>query len=163
MLGPCLSSHVADHPLRPATRHRLGRLLPHQLADRTQTHPSAGGCPHFWLQKSPPVVSSGISTSFPELSPSERQIIYVLLPRSPLAVCNIATINNSFDLHVLGTPPALVLSQDQTLHKNIEIWCKHQTFSIEGQLIYQDSTFINITFTAMSKDLIINNKTRLAS
>ena len=45
----------------------------------------------------------------------------MLLTRSPLAVYNIATINNSFDLHVLGTPPALVLSQDQTLHKIIEI------------------------------------------
>ena len=26
---------VADRPLSPATRHRLGRPLPHQLADRT--------------------------------------------------------------------------------------------------------------------------------
>ena len=33
-----LSYIVADHPLRPATRHRLGRLLPHQQADRTQAH-----------------------------------------------------------------------------------------------------------------------------
>ena len=41
MLGPCLSSHVADHPLRPATRHRLGEPLPHQLADRTQASSEA--------------------------------------------------------------------------------------------------------------------------
>ncbi len=33
--GPCLSPSVADHPLRPATDRRLGRLLPHQLANRT--------------------------------------------------------------------------------------------------------------------------------
>jgi hypothetical protein len=26
---------------------------------------------------------------------------------------------SSFDLHVLGTPPAFILSQDQTLRKNI--------------------------------------------
>jgi hypothetical protein len=32
---------VADHPLRPATRHRLGRPLPHQLPDRTQAPPQA--------------------------------------------------------------------------------------------------------------------------
>ncbi len=32
---PCLSFSVADHPLRPATRLRLGRPLPHQLADAT--------------------------------------------------------------------------------------------------------------------------------
>jgi hypothetical protein len=35
----------------------------------------------------------------------------VLLTRLPLGIAT------SFDLHVLGTPPALVLSQDQTLHK----------------------------------------------
>ena len=28
---------MADHPLRPATRRRLGEPLPHQLADGTQT------------------------------------------------------------------------------------------------------------------------------
>ena len=36
----------------------------------------------------------------------------MLLTRLPLGIAT------SFDLHVLGTPPALVLSQDQTLHKN---------------------------------------------
>ena len=38
MYGPCRSPIVADHPLRPATRRRLGRPLPHQQADRTQAH-----------------------------------------------------------------------------------------------------------------------------
>ncbi|KAL5067666.1 hypothetical protein RYX36_018553 [Vicia faba] len=37
--GPCLSPSVADHPLRPATDHRLGKLLPHQLANQTQAPP----------------------------------------------------------------------------------------------------------------------------
>jgi hypothetical protein len=37
----------------------------------------------------------------------------VLLTRLPLGIAT------SFDLHVLGTPPALVLSQDQTLHKKL--------------------------------------------
>ncbi len=32
--GQCLSSDVAGQPLSPATRHRLGGPLPHQLADR---------------------------------------------------------------------------------------------------------------------------------
>ena len=36
--GPCLSSSVADRPLRPATRHCLGKPLPYQLADRRQAH-----------------------------------------------------------------------------------------------------------------------------
>ena len=39
--GPCLSSSVADHPLRPATRLSLGEPLPHQLADGTRTRPLA--------------------------------------------------------------------------------------------------------------------------
>ncbi len=34
--GPCSSSSVADHPLRPATDRCLGRPLPHQLANRPQ-------------------------------------------------------------------------------------------------------------------------------
>src|SRR6185503_4203717 len=37
--GPCLSPSVAGHPLRPATRRRLGEPLPHQLADRPRAHP----------------------------------------------------------------------------------------------------------------------------
>jgi hypothetical protein len=37
----------------------------------------------------------------------------VLLTRLPLGIAT------PFDLHVLGTPPALVLSQDQTLHKKL--------------------------------------------
>ena len=32
---------MADRPLRPATDRRLGRLLPHQLANRPQAHPKA--------------------------------------------------------------------------------------------------------------------------
>ncbi|KAK9671370.1 hypothetical protein RND81_12G025500 [Saponaria officinalis] len=32
---------VADHPLRPATDHRLGKLLSHQLANQTQAPPWA--------------------------------------------------------------------------------------------------------------------------
>ena len=50
------------------------------------------------------------------LSPSEGQIAHALLTRSPLRII----ANSPFDLHVLGTPPAFVLSQDQTLHKIYE-------------------------------------------
>ena len=31
---------------------------------------------------------------------------------------SIATEWSAFDLHVLGTPPAFILSQDQTLHRD---------------------------------------------
>ena len=60
---------------------------------------------------------SGIRPSFPGLSRSAGQITHVLLTRSPLEYP--ASRAFPFDLHVLSTPPAFVLSQDQTLHKKI--------------------------------------------
>ena len=63
----------------------------------------------------------GISTGFPVLSPCTRLVVHALLARSPLPVPLISPKkserNFSFDLHVLSTPPAFVLSQDQTLEK----------------------------------------------
>ena len=41
MSGPCLSSSVTDHPLRPVTRLSLGEPLPRQLADRPRAPPEA--------------------------------------------------------------------------------------------------------------------------
>ncbi len=58
------------------------------------------------------MVSSGISTPFGELFRASGQITHVLLTRAPLYSPLRAF---SLDLHVLGTPPAFVLSQDQTL------------------------------------------------
>ena len=63
------------------------------------------------------VVLCGISTCFQVLSPSRRQVVHALLTRSPLSD-HPKTIT-PFDLHVLGTPPAFVLSQDQTLEFNL--------------------------------------------
>ena len=41
----------------------------------------------------------------------------MLLTRSPLSLFEKqAFLKTSFDLHVLGMPPAFILSQDQTLH-----------------------------------------------
>ena len=42
-----------------------------------------------------------------------RQVAHVLLTRPPLV--SLLKEIHSLDLHVLGTPPAFVLSQDQTL------------------------------------------------
>ena len=55
----------------------------------------------------------GISSRFQLLSPTERQVAHALLTRSPLSQSLAGP--TPFDLHVLGTPPAFVLSQDQTL------------------------------------------------
>src|SRR4051794_27084885 len=58
---------------------------------------------------------SGISPNFLELSQSRGQVAHVLLTRSPLG--HPPEGGASFDLHVLSTPPAFVLSQDQTLRR----------------------------------------------
>jgi hypothetical protein len=73
------------------------------------------------------VVTCGISNSFELLSPTSGQVTYVLLSRSPLAFL-LAEIG-PFDLHVLCTPPAFVLSQDQTLRQ------KNQTNPSVGLVI----------------------------
>ena len=60
-----------------------------------------------------PESASGISTTFAVLSRPEGQVAHVLLTRPPLTVAPKSY--DPFDLHVLSTPPAFVLSQDQTL------------------------------------------------
>ena len=62
------------------------------------------------------MVSCGISTSFPVLFPTERKVAHALLTRPPLEQSPKQL--SPLDLHVLGTPPAFVLSQDQTLAFN---------------------------------------------
>ncbi len=119
MSGPCLSSSVAGRPLRPATRLRLGRPLPHQLADRPRAHHEAPGLtvPGFRHQEIIPTSTFGISPDFSELFPTSWQITHVLRTLSPLERDDIATLAFPLDLHVLSTPPAFVLSQNQTLRQ----------------------------------------------
>ena len=61
----------------------------------------------------------GISSRFQLLSPILGQVPHVLLTRSPLSYPGVHPKTSAkiapFDLHVLGAPPAFVLSQDQTL------------------------------------------------
>src|SRR4051794_26572338 len=59
--------------------------------------------------------TSGISPGFPGLSRSSGQVTHVLLTRSRL--CPRPKPGSSLHLHVLSTPPAFVLSQDQTLRE----------------------------------------------
>src|SRR5438034_2451309 len=62
--------------------------------------------------------TSGISPSFLGLSRSSGQVTHVLLTRSRL--CPRPKPGSSLHLHVLGTPPAFVLSQDQTLREELQ-------------------------------------------
>ena len=105
---------MAGRPLRPATDRRLGRPLPHQLANRTRAHPIARG---LAVPRFPPWGVCGISPSFPGLSPTTGQIPTRYAPvRHSSAPEGLLP----FDLHVLGMPPAFNLSQDQTLEFNLE-------------------------------------------
>ena len=65
----------------------------------------------------------GISSRFQLLSPTPGQVPHVLLTRSPLSYPCVHPKTSAeitpFDLHVLGAPPAFVLSQDQTLYKMV--------------------------------------------
>ena len=54
-----------------------------------------------------------------------RQVTHALLTRPPLSHSSIRRNRSaSFDLHVLSTPPAFILSQDQTLVKSVCSWSK---------------------------------------
>ena len=64
----------------------------------------------------------GISSCFQLLSPCIRQVAHALLTRPPLeydffhSASSSSDVLSPFDLHVLSTPPAFILSQDQTLN-----------------------------------------------
>src|SRR3954447_16721042 len=64
-------------PLRPAIDHSLGRPLPCQLTNRPRT-PLSANC-FFPLSG-----LCGIVVGFPTVFPTKRQIIHVLLTRTPL-------------------------------------------------------------------------------
>ena len=94
------------------------------------------------------------------LSPSEGQVAHALLTRSPLKVI----ANFPFDLHVLGTPPAFVLSQDQTLRNIIYeerlalvltkllIFCDpFQTFRFEPRLTHPTSLLFSSQGPGLSR------------
>ena len=102
---------MADRPLRPATHRGLGEPLPHQQANGPRAHLDAEAEASF-----PLAGTSSISPSFLGLSQSSRQVTHVLLTRSRL--CPRASPGSSLHLHVLSTPPAFVLSQDQTLRES---------------------------------------------
>ena len=128
---------MAVHPLRPATDRRLGGPLPRQPANQTRAHPAppqlftplhAKLCAYAVLAAVSgccPPVQGRLPTRY---SPVRHSVMQASSPKKfhPHA---------SFDLHVLGTPPAFILSQDQTLmlrcslrHQN-QAWLNFSTDS----------------------------------
>ena len=105
---------MAGHPLRPATRHRLGKPLPHQQADRPRVHPKPKNLSttHHAIGSKYPVLDP-VSQAYPEV---KGRLLTCYSPvRHSSTRCKHPT--SAFDLHVLSTPPAFILSQDQTLRK----------------------------------------------
>ena len=119
MSGQCLSPDVPGHALTPGTRRSLGGPLPHQQADRTWTAPGPPElCPREHVIPRGHRVLPALSQSPPTnretpLFPCPGYVVHVFLTRSPLAWPPKGP--DPFDLHALATPPAFVLSQDQTL------------------------------------------------
>ena len=119
-----------------ASRRSLGRvsvpMWPSTLSGRLRIIALVGRYPANWLirrrsihvhtrrsfniAKMPCLYLSGFSRRFHLLSRVHGQVPYVLLTRSPLSLSKASFQQSSFDLHVLGMPPAFILSQDQTLH-----------------------------------------------
>jgi hypothetical protein len=128
-------AHCARFPTA-ASRRSLGRVsvpvwlivlsdqLPIEaLVGRYPTNKLMGRGPIPLRKPKPPFLiptdvgmsTFGISPGFPGLSQSTGQVTHVLLTRSRL--CPRASSGSSLHLHVLSTPPAFVLSQDQTLRE----------------------------------------------
>ena len=103
---------MAGHPLRPATRRSLGRPLPHQQADRPRAHPPPKklstriSCETVSYR-----VLATVSGGYPQVKGR------LLTCYSPVRRSSTPEEAFPLDLHVLSTPPAFVLSQDQTLRR----------------------------------------------
>src|SRR5712672_2067849 len=85
----------------------------------------------------------GISSPFGELFPIEGQISHVLRTRAPCAI-SVLLRKRALDLHVLSTPPAFALSQDQTLVLSLSLGekkcppMKHRRASLPSKLLSLD-------------------------
>ena len=103
---------MAGRPLRPATRRRLGRPSPHQQADRPRAHPRPKklSTTHDAADSEHPVLAP-VSEGYPKVRGR------LLTCYSPVRRSSTPEEAFPLDLHVLSTPPAFVLSQDQTLQQ----------------------------------------------
>ena len=76
----------------------------------------------FQLNQMPDQILWGIRPNFFGLSPCNRQVAYALRTRPPVATKKSKLFYVlPLDLHVLGLPLAFILSQDQTLHCNVNL------------------------------------------
>ena len=114
---------MAVQPLSPATDRRLGGPLPRQPANQTRGHLEAINLWHKGHATSMRhAVLAVVSNCCPPLQGRflTRYSPVRHFPLHPLSENSFSRF--SFDLHVLSTPPAFVLSQDQTLHDRLFVW-----------------------------------------
>ena len=141
---------MAVQPLSPATDRRLGGPLPHQLANQTRGHLSAINLWHSdHAIKMRHAVLAVVSNCCPPLKGR------FLTRYSPVRHCPLnqlsenSVIRFSFDLHVLSTPPAFVLSQDQTLYKMVSK--QLSLFKSNHRVIYHDFIYFYFIVAAFSR------------
>ena len=113
---------MTGRPLRPVTDHRLGELLPHQLANRTQAPPGTPPLRAALLFRGYAVLAK-VSLGYP---PPQGRFLRVTHPSAARHQCVLLHTMLPLDLHVLGVPPAFNLSHDQTLHF-LNLVCPHYT------------------------------------
>ena len=102
----------------------------------------------------------GISSRFRLLSPSVGQVVYALLTRLPLRFTRASSRISPFDLHVLGTPPAFVLSQDQTLHDSL---IAHLFALLPRTFVIDSGLYIQTRTLALIHCIVQFSKNRVAS
>jgi hypothetical protein len=155
---------VAVHPLRPATDRRFGEPLPHQLANQTRAHPSPI---NLWQNDHVISLHYGVllvvSHGYPPVK-GRLPTRYSPVRRCPSDKSTEASLSNfPLDLHVLGTPPAFILSQDRTLDK-IRIF---KTFrflisSLDQTLILSASISYSLELL-FSLEIVVNLLVRLVA
>ena len=138
---------MADHPLRPANHRCLGRPLPYQLANGTQAHPGTVA-----FKKRPPFLFPAYPV-LAHLSVCYSRCRGRLLTRySPVRhSTRFPKKTFAFDLHVLSTPPAFVLSQDQTLQFEYPVYPKIVSYF-----------FVRARFFRITKTCSLKSKTSRA-
>ena len=127
---------MADHPLRSATDRYLGEPLPHQPVNQTQAHPQPI---NLWLSlhvyRQHYEVLIIVSNGYPSAK-GRLPTRYSPVRRFPRSRFDESPFDRfSLDLHVLGTPPAFILSQDQTLNKIVS----NHSFSAALKSVFRNS------------------------
>ena len=135
---------MADHPLRPATDRRLGRPLPHQLANRTSAAPIARGPFRSPAFLSPAhAVLANLSTGYPPQLDTFRCVTHPFATRHqgcPRAAVRLACVRHAAS--VQSEPGSNSSVQSTKLaKKSISVQAPHP-FGHKAKTSYRASTSI---------------------